>query len=140
MYVYMYVCIYRYIYIYMCVYVCVCVCWCVYACACLCLTVCINVYCGCVYMCIYLYFFVSFSIYLYIYNGRCLSILIDKYTIFLMCMHLAFMYSYLEKNTLYIPFGTLNDFHLLMLTLFIIDLLILIYSIYICIKCINILV
>ena len=53
------------------------------------------------------------------YNGKCLSILIDNYTIFLMCMYLACMYSYLEKNTLYIPFGTLNDFHLLIFTLFI---------------------
>ena len=32
------------------------------------------------------------------YNGRCLSILIDKYTIFLMCMHIACMYSYLERK------------------------------------------
>ena len=32
------------------------------------------------------------------YNGRCLSILIDNNTIFLMCMHLACMYSYLEKK------------------------------------------
>ena len=70
-------------------------------------------------MCLYLYFFISLSIFLYMYNGRCLSILIDKYTIFLMCMHLACMYSYLEKNTLYIHYGTLNDFHILGFTLFI---------------------
>ena len=89
---------------------------CVLVCVCLCtyvsLNVCINVYCGCV-------FFVSLSIHLYMYNGRCLSILIDKYTIFFMCMHRACMYSYLEKNTLYIHFGTLNYFHILIFTLFI---------------------
>ena len=58
-------------------------------------------------MCLYLYFFVSLSIYLYMYNGRCLSILIDQFTIFLMCMHIACMYSYLEKNALYIIFYTM---------------------------------
>ena len=117
----MYVCVCIYWYIYLCV------CWCVYACVCVCtyvsLNVCINVYCGCVYMCIYLYSFVFLSIYLYMYNGKCLSILIDNYTIFLMCMYLACMYSYLEKNTLYIPFGRLNDFHFLIFKLFIYNLL-----------------
>ena len=79
-------------------------------------SMCIVDVCTCVYT------YTSLYLYQYIYtynNGRCLSILIDKYTIFLMCMHLACMYSYLEKNTLYIPLGTLNDFHLLIFTLFI---------------------
>ena len=62
--------------------------------------------------------------YAYILYMLCVSLCIcmfipnSKYTIFLMCMHIACMYSYLEKNTLYILFGALIDFPLLIFTLF----------------------
>ena len=77
----------------------------------------VNVYCGCIYMCIYLYIFVTLSVYLYMYNGRYLCIPNIKYTIFLMCMHLACMYSYKKKYIVY-PFWDINDFPLLIFSLF----------------------
>ena len=42
------------------------------------------------------------------YNGRYVCIPNIKYTIFLMCIHLTCMYSYLEKNTLYILCWDIN--------------------------------
>ena len=41
------------------------------------------------------------------YNGRYLSISIVKYTIYLMCMHLACMYSHFKKFIVY-PFWDIN--------------------------------
>ena len=89
---------------------------CVYLCICMFVHICrpkcmyVNVYCGCVYMCIYLYIFVTLSVYLYMYNGVYVPIPIVKYTIFLMCMHLACMYSYSEKKYILYYFWDINLF------------------------------
>ena len=60
-------------------------------------------------MCIYLYIFLALPVYLYMYNGGYLYIPNVKYTIFLMCIHLACVYSYLEKIHCISFFGTLID-------------------------------
>ena len=112
-YVCMYVNVYMgYIYIYKYLCVCVCACACVRACVCLCMCMFVHIckpkcmYQCVLWMCVHEYILILLCIFINIsmYNGRCLSILIDNYTIFLMCMHLACMYSYLEKNTLFYPF------------------------------------
>ena len=72
-----------------------------------------------VYTYAYTYTSLTLSVYLYMYNGRYLCIPNIKYTIFLMCMHLACMYSYFEKIHCISFFGTLIDFPLLIFTLFI---------------------